>query len=335
MSHSTVLKLLLVAITSLSLIACGGSSGSPDKESTKEQKNTKQEEITIEDKSSPKHVISTMVSQPELEKISDEITTTSQSSAAQLQLNAKYRFSQPKASESLWFKYRGDSDGYVVVKIEYDALVANTGSLDAFFDSTSRDIPSRDYRFKPMSKTILAVMPTYKQGWFNQFSLGSSISDDLTGTIIVTELNKETLGLKEHEFLVDMHAKNMTGNCIANEIEESRDEFGYSRISNYSLSYYHYLVINLNNLPYFQELGGYGRESIRHNGNKLDYSDAEKSTGYGWTKGSYTADGTITIDADKGTLIDESEGRGIYHLERNSTKFCDEQYYEEGIIILK
>lgn len=334
MSRSTVLKLSFLIITSFALIACGGSSGSPDKESTKEQKNTKQEEITIEDKSSPKHVISTMVSQPELEKISDEITTTSQSSAAQLQLNAEYRFSQPKASESLWFKYRGDSDGYVVVKIEYDALVANTGSLDAFFDSTSRDIPTRDYRFKPMSKTILAVMPTYKQGWFNQFSLGSSIYDDLTGTIIVTELNKETLELTDNEFLVDMHAKNMTGNCIENEIEESKDEFGYSRIRNDSLSYHHFLIINLEEL-YFRALGSSTREPIMINGNELIYAGAEKPTGRGWNKTSYTADGTITIDTEKGTLVDESEGLGTYDVGKQGSRACQEQYREEGKVILQ
>jgi len=328
MSRSTVLKLSFLITTSFALIACGGSSGSPDKESTKEQKNTKQEEITIEDKSSPKHVISTMVSQPELEKISDEITTTSQRTAAELKLNAEYRFTLPKSSSSLWFKYQGDSDGYVVVKLEYDALTANAGSLDAFFDSTSRDIPSRDYRFKPMSKTILAVMPTYKQGWFNQFSLGSSMSDDLTGTIIVTELNKETLGLKEHELLVDMHAKNTTGNCIAKEIEEGRDQFGYSNLHNGSLSYFHYLVVGSG----FGKLGSDSRELISSDGS---YSDAEKPTGYGWRKGSYTADGIIIIDRAQGTVIDESKGRGTYHLEGNGTKICDEQYYEEGIIILQ
>lgn len=334
MSRSTALKLLLVAITSLSLIACGGSSESPDKNPTKEQKDRKQEEIRAEDKPSPKHVISTMVSQPELEKISDEITTNTQSSAVQLQLNAEYRFSQPKGSKSLWFKYRGDSDGYVVVKIEYDALVANAGSLDAFFDSTSKDIPSRDYRFKPMSKTILAVMPTYKQGWFNQFSLGSSISDDVTGTIIVTELNKETLELTDNEFLVDMHAKNITGNCIAKEIEESKGEFGYSSIRNDSMSYHHFLIINLEEL-YFRALGSSTREQIRINDNELIYADAEKPTGRGWNKISYTADGTITIDTEKGTLIDKSEGLGTYDVGKQGSRTCQEQYREEGKVILQ
>lgn len=127
-----------------------------------------------------------------------------------------------------------------------------------------------------------------------------------------------------------MRSEMKSDNCIKQESENSQA----GQISNKSLIFNYFMVINLQE-KYFRLLNSEVKETFKIYGNELEYSGASKSVGYGWTKDSYIASGEMIVNAEKGTLSDQSRGTGTYRLNIDTVKDCDEYYFDQGKIILQ
>lgn len=117
MLRAAVLKLSFVVITSLTLMACGGSSGSAADQNVGNEENTgtpQKPPVSIYEISNETVIANgggVQATQPTLEKNSEAISTTTQSTATSLGLNTENRFSIPENNNSIWMKYRGEKEG--------------------------------------------------------------------------------------------------------------------------------------------------------------------------------------------------------------------------------